>query len=647
MSRLMRSSGAIGLLALLAMLVLTSFLYRPGLVDVWVFDDHPNLGPLLEDVRTGGSMPELLEEHAFSGSGPTGRPVSMLTFVVDGVVRGTDLAGWKQTNLVLHLACGSLIFLLVRALARTFSELRPGAALALAVAGLWLLHPLHLSTVLYTVQRMTLLSTLFQLAGMLGYLGARSAFLAGRPTRGWLCLAISVACLALGVLSKENGALLLVYIILFEALIITGGHAHNTAEKRWARRAMLLGIGAGLVGTTGWFALGHGLPIEGYGTRPFTLEERLLTQPRVLLEYARLTVLPNLAGMKFIHDDIVISRGWFAPWTTAVAAAVLAIFAWSAWLARRRLPLYSFGVGLYLCGHLLESTVIPLDLMYEHRQYFPSFGLLLATAALGVRLVSKRWLAVVVVLLLCALLSAMTWQRAGAWSSEARLFQEMLRINPDSPRAMAMVANWFGNRGEYTAARALLARLDSPAARLNALYYDCVERGEVPAAALAALPDPEIVSFYEASGLMHLGRAGLAGHCQFPKQAYLDLLARWLAQPVHASRGGLLIYRAYYLDRLGRADAALETLEEAYRYGRVRSSIALVIAAELAIDAGWLEQAERLLTRARESNRTSRRDSSADIDMAVARLAVAREHPAELRPFDPFQEPTGPSGDGR
>jgi len=625
-------------LAMLCLLVLAVLLYRPGLVDLWVFDDHPALGPLTDDLRAERPLAELLARHAVSSSGPTGRPVSMLTFILDGVARGPDLAGWKATNLVLHLACGILVFLLVRELLGCFTGKRRGSALPLVVAALWLLHPLHVSTVLYTVQRMTLLSTLFQLAGLLGYLRGRGAFLGGTPARGWGWLGISAACLVLGFLSKETGVLLLVYVVLFEALCLAGGYARHPLAVRWTRRVLLLGVATGLAMAFAWFVLRSGSLLHGYGTRPFSLDERLWTQPRIMLEYTRLTLLPSLADMKFIHDDIEISRGWFTPWTTAAAVVLLALFAWSAWLARRRLPLYSFGAGLFLCGHLLESTVVPLDLMYEHRQYLPSLGLLLGVVGLGERLLTRRRISGLAVLLLLGLFSVMTWQRAAIWSSEARLFLELVRINGDSPRAMVMVANWFGNQGQYGTARALLERIDTPGARLNTLYYTCVESGALPPAALDALPEPRIVSFHEASGLMFLGRAGLAGSCRVPDQAYLDLLARWLARPVHASRSGLLIYRGYYLDRAGRIDEALATLEEAYRVGGRQSPVALVIAAELAIDAGRLEEAERLLERAREANRRSRRDSSSDIDRAASRLVIARERPEALQRFDPFKE---------
>jgi tetratricopeptide (TPR) repeat protein len=336
--------------------------------------------------------------------------------------------------------------------------------------------------------------------------------------------------------------------------------------------------------------------------------------------------------MKFIHDDIEISRGWFQPWTTAPALVGLALLAWSAWLVRAKWPLYAFGIGLFFIGHLLESSVLPLDLMYEHRQYLPSIGLLLASASVCMPLCTRRWVVIAVLVPTLALLSAMTWTRAQTWSSEKNLFQEMVRINQHSPRAMTMVANWYGNRGEIAAARALLMRVESPAARLNALYYDCLADGEVTGAQLMALPEPDILSFYEASGLMYLGRAGLAGDCNFPVEAYLVLLERWLDR----SRSGLYIYRGYYLDRAGKHADAVESFEQAYRAGGEKNPIPLVIAAELLIDAGELERAERMLARARSSVRNG--IGSRDIEMAAERMRLAHEEPDKLKPFDPFQK---------
>jgi hypothetical protein len=626
------SSGVIVATVLITLLVTTYLLYQPGLVNLWVFDDHPNLGPLVDDLHAGRTAGDLFDSHLVSGSGPTGRPVSMLTFILDGLARGPTLDGWKTTSLIIHLACGILVFLVVSQLQRLFDDAHRSCSLPLLVSAVWLLHPLHVSTVLYTVQRMALLSTMFQLMGLYAYLHARAAYLVSDTPKvvGWL--AGAVASLLLGIFSKENGILLVTYIVLVE--LLKPGLNHR--EARWSMGVLFAVLGGAVAVGVAWSMLHSGSFFGGYSTRFFTLEERLLTQPRILLEYVYMTLVPSLAEMKFIHDDLEISRGLFSPWATVVAIAALLAFASSAWVQRRKRPLFTYGAGLFFCGHLLESSVVPLDLMYEHRQYFPSIGLILSISALCIPLLTRRGLAVITFLPLLVLLSMMTWMRAVTWSSEAKLYAEMMRINPDSPRAMTMVANWFGNRGETKTARTLLARIDSPAAQLNVLYYNCIEGGELLDEDLDSLPEPDIVSFYESSGLMYLGRAGLAGSCRFPDEAYLGLLDRWMQRPVHGKRSGLLIYRGYYLSRSGRHEDAIAALEQAFRAGGARQPVALVIAAELSIDAGELVWAERLLERARFAIGDGATDP--DIEMASERLRVARQRPDELVPFDPFKE---------
>jgi len=623
--------------SLVGLLLLTALLYRPGLVDLWLFDDHPVLGPLVDDLGSGTTLEVLISEHGVSRSGPTGRPLSMLSFVVDGWSRGPDLSGWKQTNLALHLLNGLLVFFLIRGSSTAFGRgLDRNDGLALAVTALWIVHPLLVSTVLYTVQRMTLLATLFQLLGLVSYLHARACFIQRRVTASWSFMVLALLCFPLGLLSKETGVLLLVFIALFELLMLTGGHADNMRIRGWSRAVLGATVAAGGLIVAGWLLLSGPLD-SGFATRPFTIEERLLTQARVVIEYAVLTLLPSLAGMKFIHDDIGISSGWLDPVETLVSVLVLVALAWSAWRMRRRVPLYSFGIGMFLCGHLLESTFLALDLMYEHRQYLPSIGLLLAVIALVVRLPMPRAGAVGMAVLLLALFSWMTWQRTVVWSSEDRFFVEMVRINSDSPRAMSMAANRFAERGRMDLARQVLAKIDSPGGRLNALYYDCIESGALAEGTLLRLPAPRIVTAYEASGLMYLGRAGLAGQCGFPEQEYLELLARWMERPVHASRGGLLIYRGYYLERAGKLDEAVETLRASYRVSG-GAPVALVIAAELLVDGGELARAQQLLNEARGADELTRSDYSRDIEAAEARLVMARERPGELKKFDPFQE---------
>jgi hypothetical protein len=47
-------------------------------------------------------------------------------------------------------------------------------------------------------------------------------------------------------------------------------------------------------------------------------------------------------------------------------------------LWRKRFPIVAFAVLWFLVGHSLESTVFPLEIIHEHRNYLPALGPLLA-----------------------------------------------------------------------------------------------------------------------------------------------------------------------------------------------------------------------------------------------------------------------------
>ncbi|UUZ65739.1 hypothetical protein LP417_15920 [Polaromonas sp. P1-6] len=118
----------------------------------------------------------------------------------------------------------------------------------------------------------------------------------------------------------------------------------------------------------------------GYELRGFSLTERVLSEGRVLWFYLGLILFPRLEAFGLYHDDIALSTNLFTPWTTLPAMAGLMGLAWLAWRMRKRAPLFSFGIAWFLIGHGLESTVLPLEIAHEHRNYLPLFGILLAGA---------------------------------------------------------------------------------------------------------------------------------------------------------------------------------------------------------------------------------------------------------------------------
>lgn len=437
------------LLGFTLLFAIAAFIYAPGLRGEFMFDDYPNIvtNNLIQiDSLDLGSLKRAADSDISSQSG---RPLSMLSFAVNHALTGLNPGAFKAVNLALHLLNGLLILSLTRLLTR---RLYPdgGDALPLWVASAWILHPINVTPVLLVVQRMTEIATLFTLAGVLLHVWLRLRPPGGSMLRkGVLWLGVPLLWY-LGFLGKETAVLAPLFVVLIEWFVLR-------PRLEWPRRSAISGrawgwlalLGAGLGAVLALLASRFLTPevFQVFDNRDFSLGERLMSEMRVLWFYVKLTILPATADFGLFHDDFPVSRGWLDPWTTLPAAA-----AWTAvvvWLIRqgRRAPLFSLGIGWFLAGHLLESTIIPLELVYEHRNYTPSFGLLLALGDLGRRLFApversgKRWLAVVLALLPLLLISQQTAARAHAYGDRVRFTQFEVRNHPHSARAQQEAGN--------------------------------------------------------------------------------------------------------------------------------------------------------------------------------------------------------------
>src|SRR5699024_7915595 len=116
--------------------------------------------------------------------------------------------------------------------------------------------------------------------------------------------------------------------------------------------------------------------------RNFSTAERVLSQLRILPLYLQQILLPLPSNMYFYYDDFAPSRGWLSPATTLAGAAFLLGLLLAAWQLRKRLPLFALGVAWFFAAHFMTSNVIALELVFEHRNYFALFGVLLALTGL-------------------------------------------------------------------------------------------------------------------------------------------------------------------------------------------------------------------------------------------------------------------------
>lgn len=341
------------------------------------FDDEQSiLQP--EGVRLQHLDGASLREALASGSaGPTGRPVAQLSFALNHYFSGFDPLPYKAVNLAIHAINGLLVFglalrLVVGTAQRHGSKTPRLAAGLLALA--WLLHPLQLTAVLHVVQRMTSLSALFLLSGLLLHIAGRER----GDRRGWILLMLAWGAMwPLAFLSKESGVLFPAFALAWELIVRRqrqgGADGFMRLFAALAGLTFIAGIAYALSSAGGWLW-------AGYALRDFSLVERLMSEGRVLWFYLGLMLFPRLEALGLYHDDIAISRSLFEPWTTLPAWAGLAALAWLAWRLRERRPLIALGIAWFFVGHLIESTVLPLELAHEHRNYLPLLGFLLAVA---------------------------------------------------------------------------------------------------------------------------------------------------------------------------------------------------------------------------------------------------------------------------
>lgn len=439
------------MLMLVLSALLTLLIYMPALSGPFLFDDAPNL---LDNALLTMEKSQLVDwwtAMQSSGAGSLRRPIAMLSFAVQYEIDGEFSAvTLKSGNLLIHLACGLLLFAAARALTGAMgfapSSLQRRWLPPLAAA-LWLLNPLLLSTVLYPVQRMAQLSAFFVLAGIAVYATFRWRWSErGASFDEWLALALWLLFFTiLATLSKENGVLLPWLVVVLEATLLRGRWAGGYSRRihmLGSALALLSVIGVALLTFAGWDWI-----VAGYGYREFTVTERMLTELRVLLRYVAGFLLPYPSGYGLFHDDLVISRSWLQPAATALAAILWVVLIVLGGVLRQRFPWLLMALGFFLVGHVLESGPLALELVFEHRNYLPSIALALLAAALLLRLIelfrerNQLRVGVLAALAILLLFSANLLQRSLAWSSELALASASFARHPDSPRSAHFYAN--------------------------------------------------------------------------------------------------------------------------------------------------------------------------------------------------------------
>ena len=308
-----------------------------------------------------------------------------------------------------------------------------------------------------------MLPATFTLAGLLFWLQAREAFRRGDVRSGWLKALPGLGlCTVLATLSKANGALLPALALTLEWFFLRPASVHDIAWPAPGRRHhqiaafVLLALPSIAVGSyllfEGWQGVAHGIS----GVRPWTLEQRLITEPRVLFEYLRLLWLPHPYTAGVFNDQFVASTSLWSPASTLPALFGVLGLLTGAFLVRHKAPAVALAIAFYLVGQSMESSTIALELYFEHRNYLPALLMFwpLALWLCGAPITAKAQAApdgkraemfgqrsrTVIAVLLLAGFAWMTHARADLWGNTRDQALLWARLNPLSPRAQAYAA---------------------------------------------------------------------------------------------------------------------------------------------------------------------------------------------------------------
>ncbi len=553
-----RSAWAAAALLLVVAAVLA---YMPGLAGPFVFDDFGSLSRLgdLGGIRDWATF----KAFVLSGdAGPTGRPLALLTFVLDGTNWPTDPAPFKRTNLIIHLLTGAALFVCARqVLAFAGFATDRTVRVALVATALWLLHPFLVSTTLYAVQRMAQLATLFVLLGLAAYLYGRR-LLATRPARGYLIMTAGIGFgTLLATLSKENGVLLPLLVLLTESTIVaTSPHRPGKVNMLWnlafvwAPVAMVLGYLGNYVSNATLFAVNI--------DRGYSIYERLLTEARILVDYLWHWFVPVTATTGVFQDHLTHSTGLLEPATTLASIAFHVLLIGAAVALVRRQPLFSFAMLFFYGAHLLESSVINLELYFEHRNYLAAAFLFLPVVAFLDAALDRR-LFVGVAMVLAVAFAGLTANTAYGWRSYPTMVETAATRLPDSMRAQQQYALQLYNNGEWDRGLAVIdaaveRKPDNLGVQLSRTLMYCRhetldEAGfEAFADRFGREPyDPRLLGAYET--LFDLTTSGV---CPAVGAEHMyGFFERLLAVPANANPNTIVYFQVQYF--LGKAALAL------------------------------------------------------------------------------------------
>ncbi len=443
------------LFAFISLFVLVLLAYSNTFNASWHFDDVNNILKNQPLHLTELSMDNIKKTFyaSWDGKGKLYRPAACLSFALNYYSGGTDVYGYHMVNLAIHFLASFFLFLfIVETLNLPILKIRYGPdayAVALFSTVFWALNPIQTQAVTYIVQRMAIMAALFFIMSMYFYLKGK---ISQRNSSKFIYYLLCFTCGLMAIASKENAVMLPVILLVFDLFLIQGA-----TRKNLIRYAFFLGIILLICLALAWILAGPSIfkpenLISGYRNRGFTLGERLLTEPRVILFYISLLLYPMPNRLCFEHD-IILSTGFFTPPSTIISILAMLVLLGITLTAFRKRPFIGFCIIFFFLNHLIEGSIFPVELIFEHRNYLPSmlfFAPIIILLLKGIRFFSNKGIIKGVLWALLVLIPISwghsTFMRNMVWQTDYRLYLDCVKKYPDLPRPHNNLGSVYGKK---------------------------------------------------------------------------------------------------------------------------------------------------------------------------------------------------------
>jgi len=425
-------------------------LYSKTLQGPFIFDDVSKIKDN-PNIRLTEFEANKILKAAFGKGSAKSRPVGNISFALNYYFHQYHLEGYHIVNIIIHILTGIFLFYFLKTTLSLPSVKTTGngsAKIAFFAALIWLVNPIQTQSVTYVVQRLNSLAALFYILSFWLYVKAR---LTDHRGKKWSRFGGAVAAWVLALGCKQNAAILPFFIFLYEWYFLQDLSSKwlKSNLKYLAAVVILFGVIALLyLGTDPLQRLSS---IKDFANKDFTLTERVMTQFRVIIYYISLIFFPHPSRLNLDYD-FPLSTSLISPLTTLLSlSAIVGLILLAIYFARKE-RLLSFCILWFFGNLLIESSIIPLAIIFEHRNYLPSMLVCLIPVILAYRYIKLSWIKIGLMCLIVSVFSFWTYQRNRVWQNEITLWTDIVQKSPDKARPHANLGDAFKKEGKLDAA---------------------------------------------------------------------------------------------------------------------------------------------------------------------------------------------------